>query len=124
MSHIVQVKGIAIHDREALEDAIKALGLKTRGYGEHTVYGSRQTGLAVELPGWQHPVVIDPDKGTAAYDNFNGSWGKQVELDKLVQRYAVEMSARELRIAGYDVTEETMDNGDVRVVANNYAEVG
>ena len=34
------------------------------------------TGLQVQLPGWNFPVVCDLGTGKAHYDNYGGQWGR------------------------------------------------
>ena len=50
--------------------------------GKHKLYGGNvYEGIGLQLPGWNYPVVINTETGLASYDNFNGSWGKEIELD-------------------------------------------
>lgn len=114
MSHIVR-SDLKLVDREKVKSAAEHNGFKIIGEGNHKMYGGqRATGLAITLPGWNHPVVID-EKGVAHYDNFGGSWGKQVELDKLCQRYAIEVANEQALVEGYMVSENVLENGDVEL---------
>ncbi len=49
------------------------------------------------------------------FDNFGGSWGEQKELDRFLQRYAVEVARQEARRKGHVFTEQQLDNGNIRV---------
>lgn len=115
MSHIVKV-AIQMKNVPCLERAIKHLQLDSLGNGTHTLFGSQKaTGIGFKLPGWNYPVVVDPVKGEAVYDNYGGSWGKQIELDKLVQRYTIETSLEQAAENNYTYTETTLENGDVEL---------
>lgn len=99
-----------------LNRSITKLGLTNLGEGRHKLFdGSVHSGIAVKLPGWQYPVVIDHVKGEAFYDNYGGSWGKQIELDKLVQRYTIEVAADQAIAGGYTFAENVLANGDVEL---------
>jgi hypothetical protein len=43
---------------------------------ERTVrlFSASVTGLAIELPGWNYPVVCDLASGSLKYDNYGGAW--------------------------------------------------
>jgi hypothetical protein len=73
------------------------------------------TGLLVQLPGWRYPVVVDTASGTIQYDNYNEHWGKQVELNRLLQAYACEVAKLEARKKGYAVSELLLQDGSIRV---------
>jgi len=121
MSHVVQVRNIQCKDEQALIQACSHLGLSCKE-GTHQLFGSQKaTGLAVNLPGWRYPVVIDTKTGEAKYDNYNGSWGKQDELDKLIQRYAIEAAKNEGALHGFQSVEHELENGDVRLEMVSYA---
>ena len=49
------------------------------------------------------------------FDNFNGRWGKQAELDKFVQMYAAEKAKIEARRQGHQVVEQTMSDGTIKL---------
>lgn len=115
MSHIVQIK-TEVKDAAAVEAACRRLGLAAPVLGYHTLFsGQTADGLAVKLPGWTYPAVFDVNTGAAAYDNYNGAWGKQSELDKFLQAYAVEKAIYEAQKGGYSVYEETLDDGSIKL---------
>lgn len=117
MSHIVKSK-VEMKNISCLERAIEGLKLENLGRKVHKLYaGQTAEGIGISLPAWNHPVVINPETGIAAYDNFGGSWGKQIELDKLVQRYTLEVTRDEAIAGGYNYEETTCENGDIQLVA-------
>ena len=115
MSHIVQIK-TEVKDAAAVEAACRRLGLTAPESGHHILFaGQSADGLAVKLPGWQYVAVFNTETGAAHYDNYNGSWGKQEELDKFLQAYAVEKAIYEAQKGGYSVYEETLADGSIKL---------
>jgi hypothetical protein len=114
MSHIVSIK-TQIKDPDALAAACMRLGLSQPTQGKAQLFTSQASGLIVQLPGWTYPAVIDVASGAIAYDNYNGAWGEQKELDKLLQAYAVEKSRIEARKAGHSVTERVLADGSIKL---------
>lgn len=113
MSHVVKCR-VEMKNSNALNAAIDHLKLENLGQGTHTLYNNQKaTGIAVKLPAWNYPVVINTETGEAKYDNYGGHWGKQVELDKLVQRYAVETAREQALLSGMTIEEHTEQNGDI-----------
>jgi len=106
MSHTMNIN-LEIHDRVALLAACKRLGLAMTE-GRHKLYQTTEEGVAISLPGWKYPVVVKSD-GTVAYDNYNGSWGKIEELNKLKAYYGLEKAKAEARKRGYSVYESYND---------------
>ena len=117
MSHIVSIK-TRITDPPALAAACRRLGLTEPTSGTTRLFSSEATGLIVQLPGWTYPVVINPASGDIQFDNFNGCWGIQTELDRLLQAYAVEKSRMEARRAGHHVTEQPLADGSIKLTIN------
>ena len=99
----------------AVEAACRRLGLKAPTTGKFTLYAVERTGLGVNLPGWDYQVVCNLETGAVDFDNYNGSWGKQAELDKFLQAYAVEKAIYEAQKGGYSVYEETLDDGSIKL---------
>lgn len=114
MSHIVTIK-TQIRDVAALAAACARLALPPPTEGAARLFASEAKGQMVRLPGWTYPAVIDTAAGTIAYDNYNGAWGKQCELDKLLQAYAVEKAKLEARRAGHSVTEQALADGSIKL---------
>ena len=102
MSHTMNIN-LELHDKDALLAACQRLGL-TMQEGRHRLYQTEEEGISVRLPGWKYPVVIKED-GSVAYDNYNGSWGKEEELNKLKAYYGLEKAKIEARKRGYSVYE-------------------
>lgn len=142
MSHTVTVK-LEMKDKEALQDAVSRMeGAKfvkarhTSGravfeqvnsleeaYGKHSIFSGQFDGVAIQLPGWHYPVVINTETGEAKYDNYNGRWGEQDGLDELAQTYALEKAKTEALLHGLTVAEEQLEDGEVRLTINDYREI-
>lgn len=120
MSHVVTCK-VEMKNRDALNAAIDHLGLENLGQGKHRLYGRSVDGVGLKLPDWNYPVVINPETGEAFYDNYGGSWGKQLELDKLVQRYSIEVAEAQAMESGYNVETVDQENGDVELIMTQLA---
>ena len=114
MSHTVTIK-TEIRDRSAVEAACRRLGLAQPVEGKATLFSGEVSGLAVQLPDWQYPVVADLTTGQRKFDNFGGRWGDQKELDKFLQAYAVERARAEARKKGYSVAEQQLSDGSVKL---------
>ena len=114
MSHIVQIQ-TEIRDATALRVACRRLGLAAPVQGTYKLFSDQATGLGVRLPSWRYPVVCDTVSGQVRFDNFGGHWGKQVELDKLFQAYAVERARLEARKKGHSVTEQQLADGSIKL---------
>ena len=99
----------------ALSAACRRLGLAEPVTGTATLFSAEATGLIVNLPGWHYPVVADTRSGEIKFDNYNEAWGKQSELDKLLQGYAVEKAKAEARRVGHSVTEHAMSDGRIKL---------
>ena len=114
MSHIVVIK-TQVRDPAALAAACTRLGLAAPTQGIAELFSGNASGLLVNLPGWRFPVVVDIQAGQVHYDNFNGAWGNQTELDRLLQAYAIEKARIEARKAGHAVTEAPLPDGSVKL---------
>ncbi len=114
MSHIVEIK-TQVRDPAAVAAACQRLGLAPPAQKTVELYSTTETGLAVQLPGWKFPVVCDLAGGSLKFDNFNGLWGEQKELNRFLQAYAVEMAKLEARRKGHTVTEQPLADGSVKL---------
>ena len=114
MSHIVTVKS-QLKDPGGVAAACRRLGLAAPVHKTVKLFSDEATGLAVQLPDWQYPVVIDTTSGEVRYDNFEGRWGEQKHLDAFLQAYAVEKVKAESRRKGHTVTEQSLDNGSIKL---------
>jgi hypothetical protein len=114
MSHIVQIK-TQVRDAEAVRAACRRLGLAEPVQGTTRLFSGEASGLAVQLPGWRYPAVCQLDTGQVQFDNFQGNWGEQKELDRFLQSYAVEKAKIEARRHGHSVTEQQLQDGSVKL---------
>lgn len=143
MSHTETVK-VEVKDRDALIAAVQSIegaafvragcerhtaatarekvDTTEEATGQHAIYSGTYEGIGVILPGWNYPVIINPETGEIKYDNYNGHWGSQDGLDRLVQGYSVEQIRLEAIRQGVSVAEETLENGDIRLLVNDYRE--
>ena len=114
MSHIVHIQ-TEVRDSLAISSACTRLSLPQPVLGEHQLFTNRVKGLAVQLPRWQYPIVCQTDTGQVQYDNYEGRWGEPAQLDRFLQGYAVEKAKLEARRQGYDVTEQPLEDGSIRL---------
>ena len=114
LSHIVTIK-TEVRDAAAVCAACRRLKLPAPVYDTHRLFSGEETGLGVQLPGWRYPVVCQLDTGQLRYDDYAGRWGKQEELDRFLQGYAVEKARLEARRRGHHVTEQQLPDGSVKL---------
>ena len=114
MSHIVQIR-TQVRDTAAVQAACHRLHLSNPVHGTTTLFSGEVTGLAVQLPGWHYPIVCDTATGEIKYDNFEGRWGQQKELDRFIQAYACEKTKIEARKRGHSVTELQLADGTIKL---------
>ena len=114
MSHIVQIK-TQVRDAEAVHAACRRLGLEDPVQGTTRLFSGEATGLAVQLPGWRYPAVCQLDTGQVQFDNFQGNWGEQKQLDQFLQSYAVEKAKLEARRKGHSVSEQQLQDGSIKL---------
>lgn len=117
MSHIVEIK-TEVRDEQAVRAACVRLQLTTPESKTVRLFNATATGLCVQLPKWQYPVVCDTQSGKVSYDNYNGAWGRQEELKKFLQAYAVEKARIEARKKGHRVSECKLEDGSIRVTVH------
>jgi hypothetical protein len=114
MSHIVTVQ-TRVHDPAAVAAACRRLQLAEPVQGTANLFSGEATGLIVKLPGWEYPAVIDTKSGQVQYDNYGGAWGRDEELHRFLQAYAVEKTRLEARKKGYAVSEQQLQDGGIRL---------
>ncbi len=117
MSHIVTIK-TQVRDGAAVRAACGRLGLSAPVHGTAKLFNSQETGLIIQLPDWQYPIVCDTGTGEVKFDNFEGRWGDQKELDRFMQAYAVEMAKIEARKKGHTVAEQQLQDGSIKLTIN------
>jgi hypothetical protein len=114
LSHIVTIE-TQVKDGTAVQAACRRLGLAAPEQGRAQLFSGEVTGLAVRLPDWHYPVVIDTASGQVQYDNFEGRWGEQKHLDAFLQMYAVEKAKIEARRRGHVCTEQRLADGSIKL---------
>jgi hypothetical protein len=114
MSHIVSVQ-TKFHDPVAVAAACRRLGLAEPVQGTAELFSGRASGLIVQLPGWQYPAVIDPLTGVVRYANYGGAWSEQAQLDRFLQAYAVEKVRLEAKKKGYQISEQALQDGSIKL---------
>ena len=111
MSHTVKMK-VKIKDRNLFKAVAQRLGLEVKENAEVRLFSSTHRGLAVKLPGWRYPIVVEED-GTLVYDNYDGNWGDFKELLRLEEEYVKELVAREARKKGLSVYTKRAKDGSL-----------
>ena len=114
MSHIVEIK-TEVRDELAVKAACVRLQIPTPEHKTVRLFTATATGLCVKLPGWHYPVVCSLETGKLQYDNYNGHWGPQQELNRFLQAYAVEKAKIEARKKGHQVSEARLQDGSIKV---------
>ncbi len=114
MSHTIEIKS-QVKDVAAVQAACRRLKLPEPQERTVTLFSAEVTGLAVQLPEWQYPVVCNTTTGELKYDNYNGRWGQQSHVDQFLQAYAVERAKLEARRQGHSVSEQQLADGSIRV---------
>ena len=117
MSHTTKRK-TAIKDPEVLKKAIaRTPGATYIGLGRSNRYDGQSTqGHQVKLDDWRYPITFDLNTGEAAYDNYNGAWGKEEQLDKLSQGYAVEAAKMKAAEEHREIEEYSLPDGGIKLV--------
>jgi len=117
LSHIVTIK-TEVRDAIAVRSACQRLKLPEPTSGKVKLFSGEVTGLAVQLPDWRYPVVCETTSGQVKFDNYNGRWGDQQELDRFFQSYTVEKTKLEARRKGHSVTEQNLADGSIKLTVN------
>jgi hypothetical protein len=114
LSHTVTVK-TEVRDNAAVSAACRRLELPPPILGTAQLFSGQASGLIVRLLDWTYPVVFDTTTGQVHYDNFNGAWGNQAQLDSFLQIYAVEKARIEARRKGHQITEQPLADGSIKL---------
>lgn len=114
MSHIVRIK-TEVRDATAVTAACRRRQLADPIFGKHRLYRGEVEGLAVRLRDWTYPTVFQLENGEVQYDNFNGRWGNQRELDSFLQSYAIEKARLEAHRRGHTITEQALADGSIKL---------
>jgi hypothetical protein len=102
MSHLIKLK-LQIKDRDLFAQVARDRGLTVEPRTSVKIYNRQVIGLAVQLPGWTYPVVVDL-AGEVYFDNFGGCWGDIAELNRLTQEYVAAVVEQEAWQSGQYVT--------------------
>lgn len=120
MSHVATV-AIAIKNPQTLCRVLQNKGIEVK-QGKHQVslYSTKvEADMSFQLKGWNYRCAVIGEQ--VKYDNFNGSWGKQSEMDSVLQGYAVEVAKEQTQSEGYSIeSETTLQDGTVELVVNSY----
>jgi len=114
LSHIVTIQ-TQVRDPVAVAAACQRLDLPQPVQGRYRLFSGEVAGLGVELPGWRYPVVCQTETGEVKFDNFEGRWGEQRQLDAFLQGYAVEKAKLEARRRGHSVIEQPLADGSIKL---------
>jgi hypothetical protein len=114
VSHIVTIE-TKVRDPRAVAAACRRLRLTPPVEGTAKLYAGDVSGVIVQLPDWQYPIVIDVRSGAIHYDDFAGQWGDKQHLDRFVQIYSVEKVKLEAHKKGSSVTEQTLQDGSIKL---------
>ncbi len=114
MSHVVEIR-TEIRDEQAVRAACTRLQLAAPENKTVRLFNATATGLCVQLPGWQYPVVANLQTGQVQFDNYGGHWGEQKHLNSFLQGYAVEKAKIEARKKGHTCSETRLEDGSIRV---------
>ena len=117
MSHIVTIK-TEIRDEQAIRAACVRLQLASPEHKLARLFSTTATGLCVQLPGWNYPVVCELSTGSLKFDNYNGAWGRQKHLNSFLQAYVVEKARIEARKKGHRVSETELEDASIRVTVH------
>jgi len=114
LSHVVEIT-TQIRDEQAVRAACTRLQLTAPENKTVRLFNATATGLCVQLPGWQYPVVANLQTGQVQYDNYGGHWGEQKHLNSFLQAYAVCKATIEARKKGHTCSETRLEDGSIRV---------
>ena len=114
MSHIVEIQ-TEVRDATAVQAACRRLNLAEPVHGTARLFSGESTGLIVNLPDWRYPVVCDNDTGQVQSTHYGGRRDDQAHLDRFLQTYAVERAKAEARRAGHSVTEQSQQDGSIKL---------
>jgi len=117
LSHIVEIK-TEIRDEQAIRAACVRLQLAAPEHKTVRLFNATATGLCVQLPAWNYPLVCNLQTGQVQYDNYGGNWGEQKHLNSFLQAYAVEKTRIEARRKGHRVSECKLEDGSIKITVH------
>ena len=101
MSHKVTLE-IRVLDLDLFKRACEARGIPITEGAHKSVRFKEDCMLEAKLPGWTYPVALTAD-GNVVYDNYNGRWGAQADLDALMQAYTQDVVLQVAAAGGFMV---------------------
>lgn len=120
MSHVATVS-IRIKAPQTLCKVLQNQGIEVK-QGNHKVKlfnTDVNAEMSFQLKGWQHRCAVTGEE--IKYDNYNGNWGKQEHMDKVLQDYAVEVAKEQTASEGYSLeSQQVLADGSVELVVNSY----
>lgn len=120
MSHTVQTRSVQITCESIFRQSCNRLGFPVLGQGEHELFDTPRVGFGVQLPDWNLPIVVDFQTGAVAFDNYGGQWGDISHLDRLIQRYAADVSVASAQEQGFQVEELELEDGELLLTCNSF----
>jgi len=117
LSHVVEIK-TEIRDEQAIRAACVRLQLAAPEHKTVRLFNATATGLCVQLPAWNYPLVCNLQTGQVQYDNYGGNWGEQKHLNSFLQAYAVEKTRIEARRKGHRVSECKLEDGSIKITVH------
>lgn len=121
MSHTVKAKfQIDETNIDALRKVIEASDNATwLGQGTYPLFSEQLTGEAFKLKNWKYPCVVTEEG--LQYDNYKGHWGKQAELDEIIQRTVEHVVTESAAMSGFiPYGSEFNDEGQLVVTLRTY----
>lgn len=116
MSHCTTID-VKFKDINILKKVCKKLNLEFEENSYQRFYdGKIEYGTKIKLPNWNYPIIVKSD-GNVIYDNYEGNWGDEKEINKLKQHYAVEKTKSIAIKNGYTFTEKKVGN-DIKLFVN------
>lgn len=116
MSHCTTID-VKFKDINILKKVCKKLNLSIEEKSYQKFYdGKVEHGTKIKLPNWQYPIIVKPN-GEIIFDNYNGHWGDESELNLLKQHYAVEKTKLIAIKNGYTFQEKQVGN-EIKLIVN------
>ena len=121
MSHTATVK-MEFRNKEMLKETCERLGWTFReGTHQVSLYQGHVTcDFSVQLPGWKYPIAIQ-NSGNIKFDNYNGQWGKAIELEKLQSQYSRDVVIQRAMAEGYSFEEDVDEHGAIVLTLTDYS---
>jgi len=107
-----------VRDPAAIAAACERLQLAPPVHGTAKLFSGEAIGWLIQLPYWRYPLVCQTETGHLRFDIYEGRWGNRAHLDRFLQAYAVEKTRIEARKQGYDVVEQPLADGSIKVTVH------